>query len=232
MRRPIYSTYICISACVFKSYFDNHQYTDEGCSHLIKIIMKNKHYSKNSCKIQVSKLLFLVCAKLYICQNRHFDSVCCEWLRLFILVLNRETQHGYICLKNHLISISISMIRNTTQNDDFLASTDQLSSHAKLKYDANGILWLVLNYYPKGFISQFHLNVIAQSERASVGWGRRSRWIKLLKYSLSFWGVITGTLFQIPKRRPHITWHVRIHRIYTWSLFFGRKLENVIMEMV
>lgn len=174
----------------------------------------------------------MVCAKLYICQNRHFDSVCFWWLQLFILVLNRETQHGYICLKHHLISISISMIRNTTQNDDFLASTDQLSSHAKLKYDANGILWLVLNYYPKGFISQFHLNVIAQSERASVGWGRRSRWIKLLKYSLSFWGVITGTLFQIPKRRPHITWHVRIHRIYTWSLFFGRKLENVIIEMV
>lgn len=143
----------------------------------------------------------------------------------------RNTTRVYL-FKNHLISISISMIRNTTQNDDFLASTDQLSSHAKLKYDANGILWLVLNYYPKGFISQFHLNVIAQSERASVGWGRRSRWIKLLKYSLSFWGVITGTLFQIPKRRPHITWHVRTYRIYTWSLFFGRKLENVIMEMV
>lgn len=62
------------------------------------------------------------------------------------------------------------MVRNTTQNDDFKASSDQWSSHAKLKYDADGIFWLVLNYYPKGFISQFHLNVIAQSERASVGW--------------------------------------------------------------
>lgn len=143
----------------------------------------------------------------------------------------RNTTRVYLFKKTHLISISISMIRNTTQNDDFLASTDQWSSHAKLKYDANGILWLVLNYYPKGFISQFHLNVIAQSERASVGWGRCSRWLKLLKYSLSFWGVITGTLFQIPKR-PHITWHVRIYRIQTWSLFFGGKLENVIMEMV
>lgn len=62
------------------------------------------------------------------------------------------------------------MIKNSTQNDDFKASSDQWSSHAKLKYDADGIFWLVLNYYPKGFISQFHLNVIAQSERASVGW--------------------------------------------------------------
>lgn len=172
-----------------------------------------------------------MCKIVYLSKSSLWFGMLLVIAALYSRPQQRNTTRVYL-FKNHLISISISMIRNTTQNDDFLASTDQLSSHAKLKYDANGILWLVLNYYPKGFISQFHLNVIAQSERASVGWGRRSRWIKLLKYSLSFWGVITGTLFQIPKRRPHITWHVRIHRIYTWSLFFGRKLENVIMEMV
>lgn len=122
-----------------------------------------------------------------------------------------------------MISISISMIRNTTQNDDFLASTDQLSSHAKLKYDANGILWLVLNYYPKGFISQFHLNVIAQSERASMSWVRRCRWLKLLKYSLSFWGVITGTLFQIPKETSYYMTRKNISNLHLIPVLMREK---------
>lgn len=97
MRRPIYSTYICILACVFKSYFDNHQYTDEGCSHLIKLSWKTNTTRKINAKFRFLNCFFFgLCKIVYLSKSSLWFGMLLVIAALYSRPQQRNTTRVYL----------------------------------------------------------------------------------------------------------------------------------------